>query len=219
MMNDKALRQMIVDELDFDPSVNSANIGVAVHDGVVTLSGHVGSYTEKVSAEKIVRRVKGVRAIAQEIDVRYPADPKLSDDDIAARALNIIKWNTQLPPDALQVKVQKGYVTLSGKVDWQYQRISAENAVRKLSGVIGITNLIDITPHVTATDVRSKIIDALKRNAISEANSIQIKVADTKVTLEGRVHDWHEHDLVTQAAWSVPGVRTVDDKISVTAIF
>ncbi len=218
-MNDKSLRQMIIDELDFDPSVNSADIGVAAHDGVVTLSGHVRSYTEKVAAEKIVRRVKGVRAIAQEIEVRYPSDPKLSDEDIAARALNIIRWNTQLPSDALQVKVQKGFVTLTGRVDWQYQRMSAENAVRKLSGVIGITNLIEIVPHVTATDVRSKIVDALKRNAVTEANSIQIKVADTKVTLEGEVPDWHEHDLVTQAAWSVPGVRTVDDRINVAADF
>jgi osmotically-inducible protein OsmY len=160
-MNDKSLRQMIIDELDFDPSVNSADIGVAVHDGVVTLSGHVRNYIEKVAAEKIVRRVKGVRAIAQEIDLRYPSEPKLSDDDIATRSLNIIQWNTQLPADTLQVKVENGFVTLSGKVDWQYQRVSAENAVRKLNGVIGISNLIDITPHVTATDVRSKILDAL----------------------------------------------------------
>jgi osmotically-inducible protein OsmY len=115
--------------------------------------------------------------------------------------------------------VQKGWVTLSGKVDWHYQRQAAQDAVHKLSGVVGITNLIEIAPHVRAVDVRTKIIDALKRNAITEANSIQIKVDDAKVTLEGRVHDWHEHDLVTQAAWSAPGVCSVDDRISVSQAF
>src|SRR5579883_3242924 len=122
MTSDLQLRQDVLDELDFEPAVNAAHIGVAVADGVVTLSGHVGSYAEKLAAESAARRVKGVRAIAQEIEVRYPSDKKTADDEIAARILSLLRWNTVVPADSIQVRVQDGWVTLTGQVDWQFQR-------------------------------------------------------------------------------------------------
>ena len=139
-MNDKLLREYVITELDYDPSVESApHIGVSVENGVVTLSGHVSSFAEKFAAEKAVKRVKGVRAIAQEIEVRYPEQKKTADDQIAQRALAIISWDAMVPNDAVMVKVQDGWVTLSGQVQWNYQRIAAESAVRRLSGVVGVT--------------------------------------------------------------------------------
>ncbi len=144
-MTDKDLRRDVLDELDFDPSLDAGDIGVAVSEGVVTLTGHVGSYAEKVEAERAVRRVRGVRAIAQEIEVRYADEKKIADDQIAARALAIIDWSVHLPKQAIQVKVAGGWVTLTGTVDWQYQMAGAEAAVRKLSGVHGVTNLVEVS--------------------------------------------------------------------------
>ena len=134
-MDDRQLQQEVLDELDFDPSIDAAHIGVAADNGVVTLTGHVFSYAEKLAVEQAARRVKGVRAVAQEIEVRYPSDKKTADDEIAKRALSIIKWDTMIPQQAVQVTVQKGLVTLAGQVNWQYQKKAAEDAVRKLSGV------------------------------------------------------------------------------------
>src|SRR5450759_4840827 len=164
-MNDKTLRQFIIDEFDFEPTIDAANIGVAVETGVVTLTGHVASYAEKIAAERTVQRVKGVHAIAQEIEVRYPDQAKRSDDEIAQRALNILKWSVQVPAESIQVTVEKGWITLAGAVQWQYQRRATESAVRKLSGLRGVTNLIEIKPNVAASDIQRKIMDSLQRNA------------------------------------------------------
>jgi osmotically-inducible protein OsmY len=214
VMGDKTLRQFIIDELDFEPSIDSANIGVAVENGVVTLSGHVATYAEKIAAERAVQRVKGVKAIAQEIEVRYPDQAKRSDDEIAQRALNILNWSVQIPADSIQVKVEKGWITLSGTVPWQYQRLAAESAVRKLSGIRGVTNLIEIKPHVAASDIQRKIMDSLKRNAEVEADSIRVVVDNDKVTLEGNVKSWYERDLAERAAWSAAGVTSVVDRLT-----
>ncbi|HET6377279.1 MAG TPA: BON domain-containing protein [Methylocella sp.] len=213
-MDDKVLRQFVIDELDFEPSIDAANIGVSVEDGVVTLTGHVSSYAEKIAVERAVRRVKGVKAIAEEIEVRYPDQSKRSDDEIAHRAVNILRWSVQVPADSIQVKVEKGWITLTGEVPWQYQRLAAESAVRKLSGVIGVTNLIEIKPQVEASDIREKILESLKRNAELEADSIRIIVDKDKVTLEGKVKAWYERELVERAAWSAPGVKSVEDRLT-----
>lgn len=213
-MDDKVLRQFIIDELDFEPSINAANIGVAVEKGVVTLTGHVGSYVEKLAAEHAVERVKGVKAIAEEIEVRYGDQPKRSDDEIAQRAVNILNWSAQVPKDSIHVKVQKGWVTLTGTVEWQFERIAAESAIHKLSGILGVTNLVEIKPHVDAPDVRKKILDALKRNADIEADSIHVSVEDNKVILEGKVKAWYERGLAERAAWSAPGVKAVEDRLT-----
>jgi osmotically-inducible protein OsmY len=215
-MADKYLRQLVVDELDFDPSVDAANIGVAVESGVVTLTGHVGSYAEKMSVERAVQRVKGVHGIAEEIEIRYPADKKTADDQIAERAINIIGWDARIPRDAVMVKVQNGWVTLTGTVDWYYQKMRAESAIRKLSGVVGVSNQIELKPRVQTTDVKSKILNALKRNADVEADAIRVIVQGDKVRLEGRVKAWYERNLVEHAAWSVPGVRTVEDRLTLS---
>jgi osmotically-inducible protein OsmY len=215
-MSDLTLRQTVLDELEFEPSVDAAHIGVTVKDGVVTLSGHVSSYAEKVAAERAVRRVKGVQAIAQDIDVRYPEDQKTADDEIALRALNILRWSSVVPSGSVLVKVQDGWVTLSGQVNWQYQRSAAESQIRRLSGVKGVVNSIAIKPSVQPTDIRRKIEDALKRNAEIQAQAIRISVEDGgRVGLEGNVHDWRERQVAENAAWSVPGVVRVDDRLHI----
>lgn len=212
-MTDKDLRRDVLDELDFDPSLDAADIGVAVSDGVVTLTGHVGSYAEKVEAERAVKRVKGVRAIAQEIQVRRPNAKAVEDDQIAARALAIIDWSVHLPKQAIQVKVAQGWVTLTGAVPWQYQAMGAEAAVRKLSGVVGVSNLVEVRPEVRPTAVKEKILEAFRRNALFEADAIKVSVDGDQVTLEGAVTVGIERDAAERAAWSVPGVRTVVDHI------
>lgn len=212
-MTDKDLRRDVLDELDFDPSLDAAEIGVAVSDGVVTLTGHVGSYAEKVEAENAVRRVKGVRAIAQEIQVRYAEAKKIEDDQIAARALAIIDWSVHLPKQAIQVKVAKGWITLTGAVPWQYQAMGAEAAVRKLSGVVGVSNLIQVKPEVRPALVKDKILEAFKRGAMFEADGIKVRVEGDKVTLEGAVTAWADREAAERAAWSVSGVRAVEDRI------
>lgn len=214
-MTDKVLHQAVLDELEWDPSFNAAHIGVAVEDGVVTLTGHVGSYAEKVAAERAAKRVAGVRGVAQEIEVRYSSDKKTADDQIAKRALDILSWNTTIPKDRIQVSVQKGWVSLSGQVDWWYQRVDAENAVRRLSGVTGLSNAITVKPQVQAMDVKSRIERALKRSAEMEASGIRVSVAGGKVTLDGKVKAFYERDLAERTAWSAPGVTAVEDRISI----
>lgn len=212
-MEDKYLRQSIIDELDFEPSIDAADIGVAVEDGVVTLTGHVGSYAEKLAVEDAVRRVRGVKAIAEEIEVRYPDGKQTADDQIAKRALDILAWDISVPNERIQVKVQRGWLTLSGEVDWNYQKTAAEQAVRKLGGITGITNLIDLKATPKADDVKDKIEAALKRNAELQADKIRVSVTGGRVRLEGKVKAWYERQIAEQAAWAVRGVATVEDKL------
>lgn len=213
-MSDKDLRQNIIDQLEFEPGVDAAHIGIAVERGIVTLTGHVTTYGQKILVEKAVQHIKGVHGIAEEIEVRPFGDPLNSDENIAKRALNIINWNTFVPNDAVQVKVQKGWVTLTGKLEWQFQRTEAEDAVRRLAGVIGVTNSIELTPQVSVTDVKKRIEDALKRAAAVEAAAIHVNVLDSgKIKLEGKVHNWAERNAAERAAWSAPGVRAVEDHL------
>jgi osmotically-inducible protein OsmY len=214
-VSDISLRQNILDELEFEPSVDAAHIGVAIDDGVATLTGHVSSYSEKVTAERVIQRVKGVRGIAQEIEVRYPGAKKTADDEIAKRALNIISWSVTVPEDKVKITVSKGWVTLSGEVEWNYQKVDAENAVRKLSGVVAVSNLITVRPRVSIFDVKLRIEDALKRSAEIEATGVRVNVSGAKVTLEGNVHSWYERGVAERAAWAIPGVGTVEDRLVV----
>lgn len=215
-MTDKTLQQAVLDELEWEPSVNSAHIGVTANNGVVTLTGHVPSYAEKFAAERAVERVAGVKGVALDLEVRYPFENKSDDAEIAKRALNSLEWDISVPTDRVKVEVEKGLVTLTGEVDWQYQRLSAESAVRKLSGVIGITNLIKVKPHASAYEVRQKIKAALDRNAQIEADDISITTNGGKVTLSGKVHTWYERNLAEDTAWSAPGVTEVDDRLVVS---
>lgn len=213
---DSILKQDIIDELDFEPSIDAANIGVAVANGVVTLTGHVPTYAQKSTIENAVRRVKGVKAIAEEIEVRPFGANRTADDEIARRAVDTIGWNTSVPSGSVQVKVQKGWVTLTGKVEWRYQKTAAADAVRDLAGVVGVQNEITVEAHASVLDIKKRIEDALKRSAEVEAQAIQVHVLDGgKVTLEGRVHDLSERSAAARAAWAAPGVNMVDDRLTI----
>lgn len=216
-MSDKTLKQAVEDELKWEPSIDAEHIGVTAEDGVVTLTGHVGSYAEKFTAEKATKRVKGVRAIAQELEIRFPNDKKTSDDQIAKRALDIIAWDSTIPNDMVQLKVQNGFITLSGQVDWYYSRDDAESAIRRLAGVKGIANDIIIKPRAQALDIKHLIETALQRNAEVEAGSIKVSVLNGRVTLDGKVKAWYERDLAERTAWSAPGVISVEDHINIVS--
>lgn len=215
-MIDTVLRQNVIDELEFEPSLDAANIGVMVEDGVVTLTGHVETYAEKITAEKITARVKGVRGIAQEIEVRPVGANQTADDEIAKRVVNTLRWNTSVPKDEVQVKVSKGWVTLTGTVEWNYQRDVAARALQGMVGVRGVTNAILISPKAKVADVRERIEKALKRDAELEAAAIKIAVADGTVTLDGKVHSLSERRAAERAAWAVPGVKNVSDRLMIT---
>ncbi len=215
MISDLELQRDVLDELEFEPSINAAHIGVAANRGVVTLSGFVTSYAEKMAAESVARRVKGVKAIAEEIEVRLPSDPKHADDEIAARAVNILRWQVGLPADRIAVKVERGVVTLTGEVEWRFQTTDAEHAVHKLSGVVGIVNQIRIAAPAQTFEVREKIQKALERSAELEALGISVGTDGGKVVLNGRVRAWYERDLAERAAWSAPGVTAVDNRLTV----
>lgn len=214
-MTDMEIRQTVLDALEFEPSLDAASIGVAVDDGVVTLTGHVGTYREKVKAEDLAMGLRGVKAIAQEIEVRPPGVHPTADDEVARRILDVLRWNTSLPGDAVKVKVQTGWVTLSGSVEWNYQRDAAANAVRDMAGVKGVTNAILITPKASPSDIRDRIEKALKRQVELDTLGIRVDVSNGSVTLEGKVHSLAERRVAEQAVWAAPGVREVRDRLSV----
>ncbi len=213
MTSDHQLRQDVLDELDFVPTVNAAHIGVGANAGVVTLTGFVSSYGEKLAAERAARRVKGVKAIAEEIEIRLPSDKKVADDEIAGRAVDILKWRVGFPANRISVKVEKGILTLTGDVDWRFQKNEAEAAVHNLSGVAGVANLIRLNSPVPIAEVKDKIQKALHRSADLDASRITVHTDGGKVVLSGKVHAWYERDIVERAAWSAPGVTEVQDHI------
>jgi osmotically-inducible protein OsmY len=212
-MSDKELRDNVLNELDWEPSIDAGAVGVTAADGVVTLSGRVPTYSQKLKAETVARRVKGVRAIIQKLDVR----PVGTDDDeaLAQRALNLLDWSVTVPPGAVKVAVSHGLITLTGQVDWEYQRRAAEDAVHKLGGIVGVLNSITLTPRVSPSDVKARIQSALERYADIEAQKINVEFNDGKVTLTGNVKTWSEHDVVESAVWAAPGVHAVDDRVTV----
>ena len=210
----KACNKQDLDELEWEPSVNAAHIGVAAKNGTVTLSGDVTSYAEKLAAERAARRVFGVKGVAEEIKVRYPLD-KPDDTEIAQKALQVLSWDVEVPENKVTVKVEEGWVTLMGTLDWHYQRRAAEGDVRKLNGVVGVINNIMIKPSVEAADVRAKLKSAFTRNAEIEEEKISVTVDGGKVTLAGHVDTWADDDLAVNTAWSAPGVTQVDDRLTI----
>ena len=213
--SDKTLQQDVIDELAWDPSIKATKIGVAVKDGIVTLTGHLDTYAEKEAAMRALRRVTGVKAIAVELDVKLSAEHERSDTDIANSVETALKWNTSIPADAIRATVEHGWVTLDGEVEWDFQRRSAEKAIRPLIGVVGITNQVKLRAKPVAADISRQIEDALKRQAIREAQHIKISVDGSTVTLSGPVHSWHERVAAQGVAWSAPGVRTVVNELRV----
>lgn len=217
MKTDAQLKEDVTKELEWEPSVNASQVGVAVKNGVVTLTGHLDTYAQKYNVEKAVARVAGVKAIALEVDVKLEPGHKRSDSEIAEAAENALLWNTQVPDDRIQLKVEKGWITLKGEVDWDYQRKSAENAVRALTGVMGVSNSIALAPTITPANVAGRIREALARHAEREAKKIEVSVQGTTVTLQGDVASWEERVAAGSAAWSAPGISRVVNEIKVLA--
>ncbi len=219
MSNDQALQSLVIDELAWDPKFDAAHIGVVAKDGVVTLTGFVESFAAKRDAEQAAGRVRGVKAIAEEIEVRLPNDRRRSDDEIAGRAVDILTWDTQIPHEKLRVKVEHGVVTLTGDVGFQYQKAEAETDVRRLNGVRGVVNLIRVLPMPGTSAkpdvVQGKIEQALRRNAEVEASHIRVDVQNGKVTLRGHVQGWQERHVAENAAWAAPGVVEVVDELRI----
>lgn len=214
MLNDKKIQEDVMQELDWSPEVDSEEIGVAVEDSIVTLSGQVNSYWTKKAAEKAAKNVKGVKGIAQEIVVKYPGMDR-TDTDIADAAVRAIKWNTTIPDEAVKVKVENGWVVLEGEVNWNFQKTAAENTVEKLKGVEGVSNLISVKPRVQASIVKDTIRRALERRADVEAGDIEVETSGNKVILRGKVKSWSERGEVQRAAWSAPGVTSVENELTI----
>jgi len=214
MKTDADLKRDVQAELAWDPAVKSTEVGVAVKDGVVTLSGHLGTYAEKYAVQRALRRVPGIKAIALELDVLLAPNHKRSDTEIALAAEHALQWNT-LIPDKIRVTVDKGWLTLQGEVDWDYQRHGAEKAVRPLMGVVGISNEITLKTRVAPADIEKSIANALQRQLERELQRIDVKVDGSTVTLRGSVNSWHERDAAQGVAWQAPGVRAVVNELRI----
>ncbi|MET0208853.1 MAG: BON domain-containing protein [Burkholderiaceae bacterium] len=212
---DTQIQHDVLAELAWEPSVDAAAIGVEVKDGIVTLAGHVGSFNEKWEAEHAAQRVGGVKALAIEIDVKLPGSSARTDADIARSAENVIEWMTYLPKDAVKVMVEHGWITLTGQVDWAFQKEGAESGVRSLMGVTGVSDQIVLKAKVSMRAVKADIEIALQRRAHTEARDISVAIDGTDVTLAGTVHSWSERSLARRTAWSTPGVHRVIDHMTV----
>jgi osmotically-inducible protein OsmY len=217
-MTDLELKKSVESELSYEPSINPAEIGVAAKDGIVTLTGRIPSYWEKVAAERAAMRVAGTKAVVNQIEVRLPTSSERTDEDIARAALDALKWSVLIPPDRIKVKVSKGWVTLEGMVDWQFQKTAAENAVRKLYGVLGVSNFVEVKVSVSKSEVKVAIESALKRSAEVDAKQIKVETDGDKVILRGSVRSWYEREEAERAAWRSPGVRSVDNRILVGSV-
>lgn len=213
MRTDNELQHDAMSELKWEPSVDSAEIGVSVTDGVVTLTGVVGSYAEKLAAERAVQRLYGVRGIAQDIKVRYANERKTADPEIAKRIIDMLDWDISVPDRQIKVKVDHGWVTLTGWVDWKYQADAAVRAAEKIGGVVGVSNSIAVRNTLRASDISSKIESAFRRQADLDAHSVTVIAADGEVVLGGKVKSWHERQAAERIAWAAPGVKTVIDNI------
>ncbi len=214
MRSDIDIHQDVVEELAFDPRVNDKHVAVAVSDGIVTLRGRVSSFAEKIAAEQAVKSIPGVRGIAQDLEIELPSTHIRDDADIVNAAVNALSWRTDIP-NSIQVVAQNGYVTLSGTVDWPYQKDASQAIVSHLSGVRGLTNAINVKSHVQPSDVKKQIERQLQRTASEMAKNIAVETVGNRVTLRGRVHSLAEREEVVRAARHVPGVAALDDLITV----
>jgi osmotically-inducible protein OsmY len=212
---DAQIQGDVLAELKWEPRVQPNEIGVAVKDGVVTLTGWVDSYTKRWAAEEAAHRVRGVKAVANDIEVKLSSDDERTDPDIAAAAVRALEWDAFIPMDKLDVTVSRGWVTLKGEVEWQYQKEDAERVVRRLAGVTGVTNLITVTPRVAASELKQRIEQALLRSVETDAKGITVDVDGDAVILKGTVRSWAERQEAEREAWAAPGVASVDNRITI----
>lgn len=217
MKTDSDLKKDVLTELAWDPLVPEARVGVTVSEGVVTLTGHLDTYAEKVAARRAVERVSGVKAIAMELDVIPLGLHQRSDTEIATAIEHALSWNTSIPQDRVKVTVEKGWVTLSGELDWNFQRRAVERMIRPLKGVVGITDNIRLKTLAVPVNISSRIQDALTRQAVREARRIEISMDGSVVTLRGHVHSWAERNAAEGATWSAPGVSRVNNELTIEA--
>jgi len=216
MKTDAQLQKDVIAQLDWEPAIHATQIGVEVKDGIVTLAGEVATYSEKWYAERAAQRVSGVKALAIEMKVKLAGPSRRTDGDIAQSVRNVLDWTTSVESSAVKVLVEGGWITLSGEVDWQYQKQAATDAVRSLMGVTGVSDQIGIKHKPMASIVKADIDAAIKRSAALDSSEIFVEVRGTDVTLTGSVHSWSERELATDSAWSSPGVRNVIDKMTLS---
>jgi osmotically-inducible protein OsmY len=214
---DETIQADVMAELRWEPILQAATIGVSVNVGVATLSGEVDNYLMKLATEQAAKRVEGVKVVVQDVVVNTSLNPLDSDERLAHSIVSSFDWDSAVPQEKIDVKVQDGWITLEGQVDWNYQRLAAERALERLTGVKGVSNLINLKPRVLAQDIRNQIQKAFNRSAILEAQQIKVEANGTKVTLRGNVHSWAERREAEAAAWSAPGVTSVDDHLIVCA--
>ncbi len=215
MSTDNHLQHAVTEELSWEPSVVSAHIGVTAASGVVTLTGHVENYAQKHAAEAAARRVKGVKAVAEEIEVRLPFETKRTDEDIAAAAIDRMGWDVSIPKNSVKVQVENGWVTLTGQVDWHYQKNAAVQELRHLSGVTGLSDQITVKPRVDVADISDSITHALHRSWFFDPQTVMVSADGGQVHLSGSVHLPHDRQLAAATAWSAPGVTGVQNDIAV----
>lgn len=216
MRSDSEIESDVREELKWDPDLNAEDIAITVKDGVVTLAGFTKRYSDRLEAESAAKRVAGVHAVANDIEVRLPSIDQRPDPDIARDAIANLKAQLPLSHDSIKVIVKDGWLTLEGTVEWQYQKTIAENAARHVRGVKGVTNIISVKPKVEPADIKRKILDAFKRNAEVDANRITIETHGSEVILKGTVRSWIERQEAERVAWSAPGITFVDDRIVVS---
>lgn len=213
--SDTDIQKDIIAELKWDPSLRDEDVAVSVRDGVVTLAGFVDSYVDKWRAERVASRVKGVKAIANDLEVKLPASSQRADPDIARAAVDALRWNIAVPDDQIKVRVERGWVTLEGEVDWYYQKEAAERAVRYLTGVKGVSNLITVRQRATPSDVKQKIKEALQRGAHFDADRITVEVEGNKAILRGTVRSYAEYRDAERAARNAPGITQVENRLTI----
>ena len=215
MSNDTHLQLEVIAELNWEPSVTAAHIGVAASAGVITLTGEVESYAEKHAAETAARRVKGVVGIAQEIKVQLPFERERGDDQIAEAVLDRLAWDVSVPSDSIQVTVAQGWVTLSGSVDRHFQRQAAEQNVHRLQGVVGVSNHISLKPRINTANISNDISCALHRSWFPDPDAVTVTAVGGKVRLTGNVHSWHARQVAAETAWGAPGTTDVENDLRV----
>ena len=215
MSKDTNLQQAVTAELGWEPSITASHIGVTANDGVVTLSGHVNSFFQKHAAEDAARRVKGVRAVAEEIEVRLPFEGKRGDDDIATAAVSRLAWDMSVPRDAIKVQVEKGWVTLTGTVEWHYQKVAAVSAIRPLMGVTGVSDNVALRPSVSTSNISDDIMHALHRSWFFDGDTIKVSASGGDIKLTGTVSSWHDRQVAAETAWAAPGATSVVNDLMV----